>query len=151
MTSLIKFTQSATQSVLGALLLLSLMAGAGFPSYAQTSPEQPTAGQSRMQEHDPAKRHEMRAKRQADLKAKLQLTATQEPAWNTFVASMTPPADRAALRVEMEKLPQAERQSKMKALRAQREASVNTFSAALSADQKKVFDEQRKHRSHGRG
>jgi periplasmic protein CpxP/Spy len=151
MTSLIKSTQTATRSVLGPLLLLSLMAGAGFPSYAQTAPEQPTAGQSRMQERDPAKRQEMMVKRQAELKAQLKLTAAQEPAWNTFVASMTPPADRAALRAEMEKLPEAERKSKMQALRAQREANANTFAAVLSADQKKVFDEQRKHRGHGRG
>jgi periplasmic protein CpxP/Spy len=151
MTSLIKSTQTATRSVLGPLVLLSLMAGAGFPSYAQTAPEQPKAHHGMMQERDPAKRQEMIVKRQAELKAQLQITAAQEPAWNTFVAGMTPPADRAALRAEMEKLPEAEHQSKMKALRAQREGNANAFYAVLSADQKKVFDEQRKHKGHGRG
>ncbi len=151
MTSLIKSTKKATQTVLRPLVLLSLMAGAGFPSYAQTAPEQPKARHGMMQERDPAKRQEMMAKRQTELKAQLQLTAAQEPAWNTFVASMTPTADRAALRAEMEKLSDAERQSKMKALRAQREANVGTFYAVLSADQKKVFDEQRKNKGHGRG
>lgn len=151
MTSLIKSTKTATRSVLGPLLLLSVMAGAGFPSYAQTAPEQPKARHGMMHERDPAKRQEMMAKRLAELKAQLQLTAAQEPAWNTFIASMTPPADRAALRAEMEKLPESERQSKMNALRAQREANVGGLYAVLSADQKKVFDEQRKHRGHGRG
>jgi periplasmic protein CpxP/Spy len=136
MTSPIK---SVAQSVLGSLVLLSLMAGAGFPSYAQTTPAQPRAHQERA------------ATRQAELKALLQLTTAQEPAWNTFVASMMPHAERAALRAEIEKLPEAERRSKMKALRAQRDANVDAFYAVLNADQKKIFDEQRKHRGHGRG
>ncbi len=144
MTSLLK-------SVLRPAVLLSLMAGAGFPSYAQTAPEQPKARHGAMHEQEPAKRQEMRAQWQAALKAKLQLTAAQEPAWTTFIASMTPPADRAALRAEMEKLPQAERHDKMKAMRAQRQASANAFTAVLSAEQKQVFDELRKHRGHGRG
>jgi periplasmic protein CpxP/Spy len=149
MTSIIK---STTQCVLGSLALLGLMATSGFPSYAQTTPEgPPKARHGMMHEQDPVKRQEMRAKRQAELKTKLQLTPAQEPAWNTFVSSMTPPIDRAALRAEMEKLPEAERRSKMQALRAQREASANAFSTVLSADQKKVLDELRKHRGHGHG
>lgn len=144
MTSLIK-------SVLRPAVLLGLMAGAGFASYAQTVPEQPLARHGRMHRQDPATRQEMRAKHLAELQAKLQLTATQEPAWNAFTASMTAPAGRAALRAEMEKLPQAERHDRMKALRAQREASANTFSAVLSAEQRQVFDAQRKHRGHSRG
>ena len=151
MTSLSKSTKTATRSVLGPLLLLSLMAGAGFPSYAQTAPEQPKARHGMMHERDPAKRQEMMAKHQAELKAQLQLTAAQEPAWNTFIASMKPAVDRAALRAEMEKLSEAERRDKMKALRAQREANVGVFYAVLSADQRRVFDEQRKHKGHGRG
>lgn len=48
------------------------------------------------QRMDPAKMHEMMARRQAaDLKAKLKLAPAQEPAWNSFVASMQPPADMA--------------------------------------------------------
>ncbi len=144
MTSLLK---SSTRS----LVLLSLMAGVGMPSYAQTPAEQTKGHHSMMHERDPAKRQEMRAKRQAELKAQLQLTAAQEPAWNTFIASMTPPKDRAALRAEFDKLSEAERRDKMKTLRAQREANVGVFYAVLSADQKKVFDEQRKHKGHGRG
>ena len=135
------------------LVLLGLMASAGLPSYAQTTAELPQAHQGTMHEQDPVKRQEMMLKRQGELKARLQLTAAQEPAWNTFVASMGPPADRAALRAEMKKLSQAERHDKMKAMRAQREANANTFYTVLSADQKKVFDDLRKHtgRRHNRG
>ena len=131
------------------LVLLGLMAGAGLPSYAQTASQPPKAHQGTMHERDPVKRQEMMLKRQDELKAQLQLTAAQEPAWDTFVASMRPSADRAALRAEMEKLSQAERHDKMKAMRAQREANANTFYAVLSADQKKVFDELRKHKGRG--
>ena len=142
---------SILKSSIRPLVLLSLMAGAGFPSYAQTAPAQPKANHGMMHERDPAKRQEMMAKRQAELKAQLQLTAAQEPAWNTFVASMKPAVDRAALRAEMEKLSDAERRDKMTALRAQREAKVGAFYAVLSADQRRVFDEQRKHKGQGRG
>ena len=142
---------SILKSSIRPLVLLSLMAGAGFPSYAQTAPAQPKANHGMMHERDPAKRQEMMAKRQAELKAQLQLTAAQEPAWNTFIASMKPAVDRAALRAEMEKLSDAERRDKMTALRAQREAKVGAFYAVLSADQRRVFDEQRKHKGQGRG
>ena len=142
---------SILKSSIRPLVLLSLMAGAGFPSYAQTAPAQPKANHGMMHERDPAKRQEMMAKRQAELKAQLQLTAAQEPAWNTFIASMKPAVDRTALRAEMEKLSDAERRDKMTALRAQREAKVGAFYAVLSADQRRVFDEQRKHKGQGRG
>ena len=142
---------SILKSSIRPLVLLSLMAGVGLPSFAQTPAEQTKGHHGMMHERDPAKRQEMMVKRQAELKAQLQLTAAQEPAWNTFIASMRPGVDRAALRAEMEKLSEAERRDKMKALRAQREANVGAFYAVLSADQKKVFDEQRKHKGHGRG
>lgn len=143
--------QSATTSVLRPLLLISLLASAGFASYAQTAPEHPKSHHGMMHEQDPAKRQEMRVQRQAELKARLNITAAQEPAWNTFVATMTPPVDRAALRAEMEQLPEAERRDRMKAMRAQRQANADVFYAVLSADQKKVFDELRQHKGHGRG
>ena len=147
MTSRIK---STTNSVVRPLVLLGLMVAAGFSSYAQTAPDGAAKARHGMM-HDPAKRQEMRAQHQAELKAKLQVTAAQEPAWTTFVASMMPRADRAALRAEMEQLPQAERQSRMQALRAQRKANVDAFYAVLSTEQKQVFDQQRQHKGHGRG
>ncbi len=154
MTSTIASTFSAKMKP---VLLASLMATAAFATYAQTTPAAPAEGQHRGMKHhgpqDPAKRAEMRAKRQADLKAQLKIEASQEAAWSAFTASMTPPAgarpDRAAMHAEMQKLTTPERIDKMKALHAQRDAEMSkradaakTFYAALNADQKKVFDTQ---------
>jgi Spy/CpxP family protein refolding chaperone len=112
-----------------------------------------------MAQHDPAKMQAHMQKRQADLKAKLKLTATQEPAWTTFSASMQPPAhgprpDKAA----MEKLTTPERIDKMRALHAERGAHMDkraeatkAFYAVLSPEQQKVFDANtlRHHGGHG--
>ena len=140
------------------LLLAGLMATAAiasFSSFAQTAPAAPAEGHHRGMKHhgsqDPAHRAELQAKRQADLKARLKIDASQEAAWSAFTTSMTPPTgarpDRAALHAEMQKLTTPERIDKMKALHAQRDAEMSkradaakTFYAALNADQKKVFD-----------
>lgn len=88
------------------------------------------------------------AKHQADLHAKLKLSAAQEPAWKTFTDSMQPGAmmqrpDRA----EMEKLAAPERMEKMLGLMKEREArmgshleALKTFYATLTPEQKKIFD-----------
>jgi hypothetical protein len=93
-------------------------------------------------------------KRQADLKAKLHITAAQEPAWQTFVQAMKPPIrpmpqtlDREALA----KLPTPERIEHMSAQRDANFAALQThlkqrgdaakqFYAQLTAEQQKVFD-----------
>ena len=93
-------------------------------------------------------------KRQAELKAKLNLTAAQEPAWNSFVLAMKPPAkpvpqplDREALA----KLPTPERIEKMNAQHEanftamqthmkQRGEAAKQFYAQLTPEQQKVFD-----------
>ncbi len=160
---------SAITTALKPLLLVGLMATASFASFAQTTPANPPAGQPGAHhgmmhkgDHDPAKRQAKMAQRQAELKAKLQLNASQEGAWNTFAASMKPPArtgqDHAAMRAEMEKLSTPERIDRMKALRAQRDAEMDkraeaakTFYATLNADQKKVFDAQPKRGGRGHG
>lgn len=94
------------------------------------------------------------AKRHADLKAKLKLTAEQEGAWTTFTGAMKPPAQmdpKRLDRAEMDKLSTPERIDKMRALRTEhmtamnaamdkREDATKAFYAALNADQKKVFD-----------
>lgn len=96
------------------------------------------------------------AKHQAELKAALKITATQEAAWTTFTAAMTPPADNMAkrpTREEMAKLTTPERIDKMKALRAEHHTAMNAamdkradatkaFYAALTPEQQKVFDEK---------
>jgi hypothetical protein len=98
------------------------------------------------------------AKRQAELKAKLKITPAQEGAWTTFAAAMKPPAGGMMgmrhdpkVKAELEKLTTPERIDKMRALRAERMATMNAemdkrgaatkaFYAVLSSEQKAVFD-----------
>ncbi len=102
---------------------------------------------------DPAKMEQMHAKHLADLKAKLKITASQEAAWNTFTASMKPPADMGKRpdRAELDKLSTPERLEKMRALHKERMAAMDaamdkrieatkTFYAALTPEQQKVLD-----------
>ena len=103
---------------------------------------------------DPSRMEAMMAKRHAEMKAKLKITADQEGAWTSFTAAMKPPAamdHKRPDRAEMDKLTTPERIDKMRAMRAERMTAMNaamdkredatkTFYAALNADQKKVFD-----------
>lgn len=143
------------------MLTLSLLAGIGMAAFAQTPPPMADgpmqahgmhhgargpADRARMQE----RMQERMAKRQAALKQKLQITPAQEPAWNSFTSAMKPPAnmqrpDHAAIA----KLSTPERIDQMRALRNQRIAEMDrradatkSFYAALTPEQKKVFDEQ---------
>ena len=160
---------------LGTLLLAGVMASATLAANAQTvgpavpalatAPGKPADHHGeRMGRHDPAKMQARMARKQAELKAKLQLTPAQEGAWTTFTANMQPPTYRARMtseqRAEMDKLTTPERIDKMRAMRSQRMAEMNasmdkradaskTFYAALNADQKKVFDSQRMGRGPG--
>ena len=105
------------------------------------------------------------AKRQAQLKEKLKITPAQESAWTTYTAAMQPPAGMMGMRhdpkvkAEMEKLTTPERIDKMQALHAERMktmsaemdkrgAATKAFYAALSSEQKAVFDAIAPH--HGR-
>ena len=114
---------------------------------------------------DPANMQAMMAKRQADMKAKLKITPVQESAWTAFTSAMQPPAGRMGWyqspeqRAEVAKLTTPERIDKMRALRAQRSSEMNAitdkrddatkiFYAALSAEQKAVFDAELANRSH---
>ena len=101
---------------------------------------------------DPAKMQERiqqrMAQRQAQLKQKLQITPAQEGAWTAYVAAMQPPANMQRLdRAEFAKLTTPERIDRMRALRTAHHAEMDkrgeatkTFYAALTAEQKKVFD-----------
>lgn len=96
------------------------------------------------------------AKRQADLHAKLKLSAAQEPAWKAYVDSMTPPAsgqrpDRSAL----QSMPSPQRMEAMLERMRQNQArmeshlaGLKTFYAALTPEQQKTFDAEF---GHGRG
>ena len=169
-----KFAFNRTAS-LNSLVLAGLLATVGASAMAQapaapaTAPAPATAGKpaghhgDRMARHDPAKMQAWVAKRQADLKAKLKITPAQEGAWTSYTASMQPPARGARptpeQRAEFDKLTTPQRIDKMKEMRTQRMAEMNTamdkrgeatktFYAALTPDQQKVFDTE--HKKHGR-
>lgn len=160
------FALKPLASSLNGLVFAALLATAGASAMAQTAPVAPSAGPAgasmsaaphgeRMGRHDPAKRQAWIAKRQAELKASLQITPAQEGAWTAFTAAMQPRARHARptpeQRAEFAKLTTPERIDKMHALRAQRMAGISaamdqrgeaikTFYAALSPEQKKTFD-----------
>lgn len=115
-------------------------------------------GGNRMGRGDPEQMQAWHKRQQEALKAKLKLTPAQEGAWTNFTASMQPGtgphADRAAHQAQMAdiaKLPTPERIDRMRALRTQHMAEMNTqmdkradatkaFYAALTPEQQKVFD-----------
>ena len=95
------------------------------------------------------------AERQAKLKADLNLSPEQEPAWKAFVARMDAAKASHGQRGQRERtnwseLSTPERLDKMQARMAEREAAMNqrfeaikSFYANLNAEQQKVFDSQR--------
>lgn len=154
---------------LSAALLTALIGAAGFSAVAQTAtpsaanaPTQtaPKAehGHGMMGQHHADKMNAWRTHQQAALKAKLQLTPAQEGAWTAFTASWQPMAGHHADRqghkaqmAELSKLPTPERIDRMRALHTQHANEMNAqmdkrsdatkaLYAALTAEQKKVFD-----------
>lgn len=117
----------------------------------------------KMGRHDPAKMQAWVAKHQAELKARLKITAQQEAAWTTYTAAMQPPAQMGQRltpeqRAEMDKLTTPERIDKMQALHTERMNehaalmkkhgdATKAFYAVLSPEQKKTFDAE--HVRHG--
>jgi periplasmic protein CpxP/Spy len=145
------------------LIATGLLAALGFAATAQTAPPAaPGAGPAPMaREHhgrfDPAKLQERMARRQAELKQKLQLAPAQESAWTAYTSAMKPPARmQRPDRAEFAKLTTPERIDRMQALHATRSAEMGkraeatkAFYAALTAEQKKVFDAESLHRRGG--
>ncbi len=90
------------------------------------------------------------AEHQAQLKAALQLSAAQEPAWNAFVARTAhSPRAKPAAREDNAALTTPERLDNMLAQKAERDAQMaqhveatKSFYATLTPEQKKVFDAQ---------
>lgn len=147
------------------LLVSSLIATAGFASYAQTA-DKPTPSATSMQnagaagpanhmgKMNPERRQAMTTKHIEALKAKLKITAAQEGPWTSFTAAMQPPTGmdhQRPDRAELEKLTTPERIEKMRALRNQRmtemqaamdkrDDAIKTFYAVLAPEQQKVFD-----------
>lgn len=144
----------------------SVLAALALPVLAQpTLANPPAAGtvaapDARKGPGEHRERHEARkAQRAAALKEQLKLTPNQEPAWNTFTASMQPQGDRPARldRKDMDKLTTPERIDRMRALRAQHAAEADrrgeatkAFYAVLTPEQQKTFD-ARTHRMGPRG
>ena len=115
---------------------------------AQPAPGTPGAGR-----RDPAALQQRMEQGLAREKARLQITAAQEPAWNAFTTAIRPdPAQRARMhaeRGEWAKLTTPERIDRMRAERTQRDAEIDrrgeatkTFYAALTPAQQKLFDER---------
>jgi len=150
------------------LALSILLAGSAFttmlPAHAQ-----PMMGEMGMH-HDEGRMHERMSKhwekRQAELKGKLHLTTTQEPAWSAFVAGMKVPGKPLAQPIDRDalaKLSTPERLEKMNAMHEanlatmqthikQRTEATRTFYNQLSTEQKKLFDaETLPEQSHWKG
>ena len=144
---------NTTRFALSVLLAGSALA-AVVPAQAQ-----PMMGEMGVH-HNEGRMHERMTKhweqRQAELKAKLQLTPAQEPAWNAFVQSMKMPAKPLAQPVDREALAKLSTPGRLDKMNAAHEANLaamqthikqrteatRTFYGQLSAEQQKVFDAQ---------
>ncbi len=94
-----------------------------------------------------------------ELKRKLHISASQEPAWAAFTAAMKPPAVPPVAmpdRAELDKLTTPERIDKMRQMRTQhqeamkpfmdqRDEAIKTLYATLDTTQKKSFDAEHAH------
>ncbi|MES2937424.1 MAG: Spy/CpxP family protein refolding chaperone [Pseudomonadota bacterium] len=148
------------------ILAAALISGFGLAAsaQAQTPPGPPQGGPgapatmtARGDGHhgrfDPARMQERMAKRMAALKQKLSISAAQDGAWTTWTSAMKPPAHtKRPERGELAKLTTPERIDRMRARRAERSAEMDkradatkTFYAALTPEQKKVFDAETAH------
>lgn len=165
-----RFTATTASAAVTAAIVatLSLSALAQQPTAAPAVPGTTMAPEGHpMRQHGdatqrPAYAHGQRhEKRLNNLKGKLQLTTTQEPAWSQFTAAMHP-GDRPARlgRQDMAGLTTPERIDRMRALRAQHAAEADrrgeatkAFYAVLTPTQQKTFDAQTHTRrgQHGHG
>lgn len=146
-----------------ASLMLAFACTAALPAYADHHGPKGNCVQGQMPEMMQKRMTQRMEQRQATLKADLKLTPEQEPAWQTFVQAMKPPAqtDRPNP-AELDAMTTPQRLEKMKAMRAEREVRVNqrmqavqTFYSALTPEQQKVFDAHKpmtphqRHQGHG--
>lgn len=136
------------------LLLATMWAAASLTAQAQSTAGPESGPRHHMARMDPAKMQEMAAKRQAELRQKLNLASSQETAWATYVVASKPgaagrmdPEHRKQMHDEMQKLTTPERIDRMNAMKAQRNAdmarrgdAVKAFYAVLTPEQQKVFD-----------
>lgn len=147
------------QSFVKPLLITALLASSAMLAQAQM----PSTGHGMMSAHaqggygrmDPARMQERMAAHQTELKAKLQLSAAQEPAWANYLAAMQPSGEhkrmnrdeRRKMHEEMQSLTTPQRLDRMAAMKAERDAQMHRrqqatrdFYDALTPQQQKVFD-----------
>ncbi len=154
-------TSTASRQLIAIALAATLTVFAA-PGFAQNSgmPAQDLHAQHLSQRTDhpaatpterQAKMQQRRAERQVALKATLNITTEQEPAWNAFVARTAPQtwSGRRAERTDWAKLTTPERLDKMQDRQAKRAAATTdrmdatqSFYSVLTPDQQKRFDAQ---------
>ena len=159
------------KSILKPILVAAVLATAGFSAFSSGSYGPGDGGMMGHGMHEGQgrmgsdKMKARMAKRQAELKAALKITAAQEAAWTTFTTAMVPPARpmvQRPTREDMAKLSTPERIDKMKAMRTEHHAvmslemdkradAVKAFYATLTPEQQKVFDEKSMRQGEGRG
>lgn len=142
------------------LLIVAGLAALGAGAQAQMhSAMDDHDGMFEMHHMTPARMEARITRHLSELKSKLHISASQEPAWTAFAAAMKPPATTLMPfpdRAEMEKLSTPERIDKMKQIRTQhqeamkpfmdqRDEAIKTFYAALDTAQKKTFDAEHAH------
>lgn len=144
------------------LLIGAIVIGAAASAAAQSdkAPDSQNQPEGQMQEHRDGQIRERMAKRAAELHDKLKLTASQEPAWKTFIAAMTPAqTGKRPDRAQWEKLSVPERMEKRLDMvkeeekqMAARLSATKAFYATLTPEQQKIFnDNVGKGREHQHG
>jgi protein CpxP len=141
------------------LLACALLVGMGLA----TAQAQPAAGSDapapQGRHFDPARMAERMNRHLAALKQKLQITASQETAWNSFTAAMQPPANMQHPDPRsMAGMTTPDRIDQMRAMRDRRNAEMDrraeatkAFYAQLTPEQKKTFDTETARMGHGHG
>ncbi|MDB5900568.1 MAG: hypothetical protein JWP41_4170 [Ramlibacter sp.] len=152
------------------LLTLGLLASIGVAAVAQpqTPPAAPAGAPGMTQgEHgrmDPARMEQRRARMQermaartTALKQKLQITSAQEGAWAQWTGAVKPAPMQRPDRAEFARLSTPERIDRMRAMRSARAAEADkrgeatkSLYAALTPEQKRVFDAESLRFGHGR-
>jgi protein CpxP len=144
-------SKGKTMVTLRKQLLIGVTAfGLGLGSLAVASPGEHMSG-GRHGEHRTERMKEHMEKRATELRAKLNLNAEQQTAWDAYIAAMKPAqGERPAppSRDEMAKLSAPERMEQMHRMMQQGEqrmaarvAATCDFYAVLTPEQRKVFDE----------
>ena len=152
-------------------IVTAMLAALSVPAFAQPSPaDAPAAPTTQAAPHGkhhrpgPQARKAHMEQRMQALKAALKLNASQEGAWNSYVAALQPPmhGERPAHpdRKAFAAMTTPERIDAMQAMHTKRQAAMDqrhqatkTFYAALTPEQQKTFDAEtlKMHDRHGPG